>query len=72
MTYHGKRLFANSILLELLTFVESGKDWFKFAKKVMIAILDNRNLTDEVLNTTMCLVEQTLNARHLIAVSDDP
>ena len=32
-------------------------------KKVMIAILDDRNLTDRVLNTTMCLVEQTLNAR---------
>ena len=38
----------------------------------MIAILDNRNLTDEVLSTTMCLVEQTLNARPLTVVSDDP
>ena len=38
----------------------------------MIAILDNRSLTDEVLSTTMCLVEQTLNARPLTAVSDDP
>ena len=38
-------------------------------KKVMIAILDNRN---EVLSTTMCLVKQTLNARPLTAVSDDP
>ena len=41
-------------------------------KKVMIAILDNRSLTDEVLSTTMCVVEQTLNARPLTAVSDDP
>ena len=41
-------------------------------KKVMIAILDNRSLTDETLSTTMCLVEQTLNARPLTAVSDDP
>ena len=41
-------------------------------KKVMIAILDNRGLNDEVLSTTMCLVEQTLNARPLTAVSDDP
>ena len=40
-------------------------------KKVMIAILDNRSLTDEVLSTAMCLVEQTLNARPLTAVSDD-
>ena len=41
-------------------------------KKVMIAILHIRSLTDEVLSTTMCLVEQTLNARPLTAVSDDP
>ena len=41
-------------------------------KKVMIAILENRSLTDEEVSTTMCLVEQTLNARPLIAVSDDP
>ena len=41
-------------------------------KKIMIAILDNRSLTDEVFSTTMCLVEQTLNARPLTAVSDDP
>ena len=38
----------------------------------MIAILDNRSLNNEVLSTTMCLVEQTLNARPLTAVSDDP
>ena len=38
----------------------------------MIAILDNRSLTDVVLSTTMCLVEQTLNARPLTAVSDNP
>ena len=38
----------------------------------MIAILDNRSLTDEVLSTAMCLVEQTLNARPLTAVSEDP
>ncbi|XP_075252041.1 uncharacterized protein LOC142344338 [Convolutriloba macropyga] len=40
--------------------------------KFMTAILDNRSLTDKVLNTTMCLVEQTINARPLTAVSDDP
>ena len=38
----------------------------------MIAILDNRSLTDKVLSTTMCLVEQTLNARPLTAVTDAP
>ena len=44
----------------------------QICKKVMIAILDNRSLTDEVLSTTTGLVEQTLNARPLTAVSDDP
>ena len=41
-------------------------------KKIMIAILDNRSLADEILSTTMCLVEQILNVRPLTAVSDDP
>ena len=38
----------------------------------MTAILDNRSFTDGVLSTTMCLVGQTLNARPLTAVRDDP
>ena len=38
----------------------------------MIAVLDGRSLTDDVLITTMGLVEQTLNARPLTSVSDDP
>ena len=37
----------------------------------MIAILDNQSLTDKVLSTAMCLVEQTLNAWPLTA-EDDP
>ena len=41
-------------------------------KKAMVAILGNRSLTDEVLLTTMCLVEQTLNARPITPASDDP
>ena len=41
-------------------------------KKAMIAVLDGGSLTDDVLITTMCLVEQTLNARPLKCVSDDP
>ena len=40
-------------------------------KKVMIAFLDNRSPTADVLSTTMSLVEQTLIARPLTAVSDD-
>ena len=41
-------------------------------KKVMIAVLDGRSLKDDVLITSMFLVEQTLNARPLTSVSDDP
>ena len=42
------------------------------SKKLIIAILAIRCLTEEVLCTTISLVEQTLNARPLTAVSDDP
>ena len=41
-------------------------------KKAMVAILGNRSFTDEVLLTTMCLVEHTLNARPFTPASDDP
>ena len=41
-------------------------------KKAMIAVLDGRSLTNDVLITTMCLVEHTLNARPLTSVSNDP
>ena len=41
-------------------------------KKAMIIIPGNRALTDESLTTTMCLVEQTLNARPITQASDDP
>jgi transposase InsO family protein len=40
-------------------------------KKAMFNILGRRRLTDDLLQTTMCLVEQTLNARPLTAVSSD-
>ena len=37
----------------------------------MYAVLGNRSVTVKVLSTTMCVVEQTLNARSLILVSSD-
>ena len=37
----------------------------------MYAVLGNRSVTEDVLSTTMCLVEQTLNARPLTQVSSD-
>ena len=41
-------------------------------KKAMLAIVGNRTLTDDVLSTTMCLVEQILKSRPLASVNDDP
>ena len=37
----------------------------------MYAVLGNRSVTENVLSTTMCIVEQTLNARPLAPVSSD-
>ena len=56
--------------LELHILVESGET--QSCKKVMVATLDNRSLTGEVLSNIMSLVEQTLNARLLTAESDNP
>ena len=53
-----------------LTLEEYGKDWSDVAKAIY-AVLGNRPITEDVLSTTMCLVEQTLNARPLIPVSSD-
>ena len=41
-------------------------------KKSVKAIVGNRTLTDDVLSTTMCLVEEIMNSRPLTSVSDDP
>ena len=40
-------------------------------KKAMYAVLGDQSVTEDVLSTTMCLVEQTLNARPLTPVSSD-
>ena len=36
----------------------------------MIAVLGSRSITDEILSSTMCQVDQTLNARPLTPVSN--
>ena len=41
-------------------------------KRTFFAVLRNHRLTDEVISTTFCLVEQCLHNRPLTAVSDDP
>ena len=40
-------------------------------KHVFYAVLGNRRLTDEILTTTFCLVEQCLNARPITPVSSE-
>ena len=40
-------------------------------ESVFYTILGSRKLTYEILNTTMCLVEGSINARLLAHVSDD-
>ena len=40
-------------------------------KKAMYAVLGNRSVTEDVLSTSMCFVEQTMNARPLTSVSSD-
>ena len=47
-------------------------EWLvRSCKKAMYAVLGNRSVTEDVLSTTMCIVEQTLNARPLTPVSSD-
>ena len=41
-------------------------------KRLFYKILGNRRLTDEVLRTTFCLVDQFLNSKQLSAASSDP
>ena len=41
------------------------------SKRLFYKILGNRRLTDEVLSTVFCLVEQFLNARPLVPASSD-
>ena len=46
-----------------LLFVGIWERVFQSCKEAIIAILDTRSLADEVIARTMCLVEQTFNAR---------
>ena len=48
-----------------------GRVWEKLVrscKREMSAVLGNRSVTEDVLSTTMCFLEQTLNARQLSSV----
>ena len=40
-------------------------------KKAVYAVLGNQSVTEDVMSTTMCIVEQTLNPRSLTQVSSD-
>ena len=53
----------------------NGGSWERLVrsvKRVLYDILGNRSVTEEVLRTTLCLVEQSLNARPITAVSITP
>ena len=41
------------------------------SKKAIYAVLGNRSVTEDVLSTTKCILEQTLNARPLTPVTSD-
>ena len=45
--------------------------WVRCCKKAMYAVLGNGSVTEDVLSTTRCIVEQTLNARPLTPVHSD-
>ena len=52
-----------------------GGSWerlIRSVKRVLYDILGNRRVTEEVLRNTLCLVEQSLNARPLTAISSNP
>ena len=52
-----------------------GSIWERLVRsfmRVLYTILGTRHLTDEVLNTTFCIVEHALNARPLTPISADP
>ena len=48
---------------------ERGMRLVKSCKKAMIVVLGNKSVLEDVLSTTMCFVEQTLDARPLTPVS---
>ena len=50
----------------------SGKGLSEAAKKTMLIVLEERSLSDELLQITMCIVEQTLNSRPMLPLSSDP
>ena len=53
--------------------VALGNDWCRvITKRLFYQFLGPRRLTDEVLRTTLCLVEQFVNNRPLVPASSDP
>ena len=79
MSQHGtkkelKNIWFNRWEFNPLAAPHFGGVWERLVrscKKAMFAVLRNRSVTEDVLSTTMCLVEQTLNARPLTPVSSD-
>ena len=71
--WFNKESDGSSTHLPHLTLEECGKDWSEVARKQCTQCWGTNQLLKigDVLSTTMCLVEQTLNARPLTPVSSD-
>ena len=59
---------GNSTRLEPHILVDSGRDWFKIARKSWLQCY-NQDLANGKLSITLCRLEQILNARPLTAVT---
>ena len=48
-----------------------GNIWSAAGKRAMFVVLRNRSITEDILSTSKCIVEQTLNAKQFTPVSSD-
>ena len=53
------------------TYCTGGEQLVRNCNKAKYTVLGNKSVTGDVLSTTMCIVEQTFNARQLTPVSSD-
>ena len=60
--YFNKGSYGSSIQLQLLILEECGSGWSEVARSQYMQCSGNWSITEDVLSTTICLVEQTLNS----------
>ena len=71
VTYVRKRSFGNSIHLELHKLLESGRDWFKVARKLWLQSRTTQ-ASPRRYSVLQSVFQSKHSARPLTAVSDDP